>query len=92
MSKMNISGPVCTLQRKSDLCIPRNETARPCSQFPLHVYVSDLYIPTIRPPILLQQIKQTDLNICFEFSMQCLCSVEGACANTLLTYLSTSEQ
>jgi hypothetical protein len=37
-----------TLQRRSDLCIPRNETARPRS-----------FIPG---------------NICFEFSVQYLCS------------------
>jgi hypothetical protein len=29
------------LYRKSDLCIPRNETARPPSSF-IHVYVSNL--------------------------------------------------
>jgi hypothetical protein len=38
-----------TLQRKSDLCAPRKETARPL--FQIHVSVSDLYIPTIGPPI-----------------------------------------
>ena len=37
-----------TLQRRSDLCIPKNETARPRS------FMSG--------------------NICFEFSVQCLCS------------------
>jgi hypothetical protein len=47
-----------TLQRRSDLCIPRNQTARPKSQF-LHsytVYVSDLYIPPISPHIFSSQI------------------------------------
>ncbi len=49
------------LYRKSDLCIPRNETARPRSQF-LHsftVSASDLYIPRISLPIWLQQNRQT---------------------------------
>jgi hypothetical protein len=50
-----------TLQRKSDLCIPRKETARGLSpHFHIHVSVSDLYTPTICPPILLQQNRQTD--------------------------------
>jgi hypothetical protein len=37
------------LYRKSDLCIPKNETARPCSQF-LHSSIRELfvlYIPSI---------------------------------------------
>ncbi len=38
-----------TLQRKSDFCTPRKETARP--QFQIHVSVNDLFIPTIGPPI-----------------------------------------
>jgi hypothetical protein len=41
-----------TASGRSDLCIPRNETARPRSQFYIHVSVSDLYIPMIGPPIL----------------------------------------
>ncbi len=40
------------LQTRSDLCIPRHETARPRSNFHIHVSVSNLYIPTIGPPIL----------------------------------------
>ncbi len=36
-----------TLQRKSDLCIPRKRIARPQSHFNIHVHVSDLYIPRI---------------------------------------------
>ncbi len=68
--------------------------------------VSDLYIPTIGPPIFLQQNKQTDrgdmyidhrnmnvgigtlvavqfhfVNICFEFSVLCLCSAAVANRN-----------
>jgi hypothetical protein len=50
------------LQRRSDLWILRNETGRPRSPFPhsvsvtvFIVSVSDLYIPTIGPPNLLQQ-------------------------------------
>ncbi len=48
------------LQTRSDLCIPRNETARPCSQLPHHVSVSDLYVLFTGPPILLQQVRRTD--------------------------------
>jgi hypothetical protein len=40
-----------TLQRNSDLCIPRKGIARGLSSnFHVHVSVSDLYIPTIGPP------------------------------------------
>jgi hypothetical protein len=50
-----------TLQRKSDLCTLRKETARPQSQnFHIHASVCDLYIPLIVPPIFLQQNRQTD--------------------------------
>jgi hypothetical protein len=51
--KFDFSKSVFTLQkRRSDLCIPRNETARlPPS---IHVSVSELNIPTICPPILQQ--------------------------------------
>jgi hypothetical protein len=42
-----------TLQRNVDLYIPRKGIARP------HVSVSDLNIPTIGPPIFLQQNRQT---------------------------------
>ncbi len=48
------------LQRNFDLCIPREEIARPQSQFHINVSVSDLCIPTIGPPIFLQQNRQTD--------------------------------
>jgi hypothetical protein len=51
---------VYTLQGKSHKCIPFLRIARPQSQFPLHVSVRDLYIPSIGPHILLQQIRQTD--------------------------------
>ncbi len=47
--------PIQTLQRKSDLCIPRNKAARPRSQFHIHVFVSDLYSHAI----LLHQNRQT---------------------------------
>ncbi len=50
------------LYQKSDLCIPRNETARPCSGF-LHSCICErfiLYIPRIGLPIWLQQNRQTD--------------------------------
>jgi hypothetical protein len=52
------------LQRNFGLCNPRKGTARPQSQFPhscaLRMFVSYLYIPTISPPIFLQQNRQTD--------------------------------
>jgi hypothetical protein len=44
------------LYRKSDLCIPRNETARPRSQF-LHSCICERFIYSY---IWLQQNKQTD--------------------------------
>jgi hypothetical protein len=59
--------------------------------FHIHVAVSDLYIPTFGIPIFLQQNRQTDQrnmyfahrnmnvfigNICFKFSVLCLCSVQ----------------
>jgi hypothetical protein len=37
-------GLQATRQRKSHLCIPRKEIARPQSQYQIHVSVSDLYI------------------------------------------------
>jgi hypothetical protein len=40
-----------TLQRRSDLCIPRNETARPRSRHFFHIH-----IPTIGQPILLHKL------------------------------------
>jgi hypothetical protein len=50
------------LQINSDLRTPRKETAWPQSQLPhsCKVSVSDLYNSTIRPPIFLQQNRQTD--------------------------------
>jgi hypothetical protein len=47
-----------TLYRKSDLCIPRNETVRPRSQFLHSVSVSDLYIPRIGLAINRSQIHE----------------------------------
>ncbi len=55
----------------SDLCIPRNETARPryvhnriiiflALSFHIHASVSDLCIPRIGWPILLQENRQAD--------------------------------
>ena len=75
--------------------------------FHIYVYVSDLYIPRIGPPIFLQQNRQTDrgniqiahrhmnveigmglrprnsfsVNIIFEFSVLCLCSVQSNSAS-----------
>jgi hypothetical protein len=45
---------LCTLQKHN------TENCRPQVQFQIHVYVSDLYIPTIRLPILLQENMGTD--------------------------------
>ncbi len=47
-----------TLYRKSDLCMPRNETARP--RYQSLQSVNDLYIPRIALPIWLQQNRHTD--------------------------------
>jgi hypothetical protein len=50
-----------TLQRhNTETNIPRKGIARPQSQFHIHVSVSDLYIPTIGLPILLQKNMWTD--------------------------------
>jgi hypothetical protein len=51
--------PMYALYRTSDLCIPCNETARPCSQLLHYVSMSDLYTPWINLPIWLQQNRQT---------------------------------
>jgi hypothetical protein len=48
-----------TLYRKFETNIPRNETARSRSQPLHHASVSDLYIPTIDLPILLQENRWT---------------------------------
>jgi hypothetical protein len=40
----------------------------------IHVSVTNLYIPMFGPPNLLQQNRQVG-NICFEFSVQCICTV-----------------
>ncbi len=49
-----------TLYQKSDLCISRNETAQPRSQF-LHSSICERFIYSwICPPIWLQQNRQTD--------------------------------
>jgi hypothetical protein len=48
------------LERKSDLCTPRKETARLSPNFHMHASVADLYIPTIGPHIFLPQNRQTD--------------------------------
>jgi hypothetical protein len=39
---------------------PEKEMRGLCSDFHIHVSVSDLYTPTFGPPIVLQQNKQTD--------------------------------
>jgi hypothetical protein len=49
-----------TLQRRSDLCIPRNETV---SSFHIHVSVSDLYIPRIGLPICCSKVGRPILGI-----------------------------
>jgi hypothetical protein len=47
------SASPCTLHRKFEANIPRNETAWHCSQFLYSCAMSDWYIPTIGLPILL---------------------------------------
>jgi hypothetical protein len=54
---------MATPQTRSDLFIPRNETTWTHSHFHIHVSVSALYIPTIGPPIFLQQNRHTDRGI-----------------------------
>jgi hypothetical protein len=51
---------VTTLQRKIHLCNPFLGIARPQSQYPHPVSVSNLYIPRIGQHISLQQNRQTD--------------------------------
>ncbi len=65
------------LQRKSHLCIPRKGIAWPKSHFP-HLCLCERFIYSkIGPHIFLRQNRQTDPgNICFEFSVLCLCSVD----------------
>jgi hypothetical protein len=41
----------------------QNETAGLVPSFHIHVSVSDLHIPTIGPPILLQQNRRTEMNV-----------------------------
>ncbi len=48
------------LQRNFDLCIPRKELRGLSPNFHIHWPESYLYIPTIGPPIFLQQNMQTD--------------------------------
>jgi hypothetical protein len=47
-----------TLYRKSDLCIPRNETERPHPY--IHLSMRDLHIPRVGLPIWMKQNRQTD--------------------------------
>jgi hypothetical protein len=50
-----------TLQRKSQLCIPRKGILHGLSpSFHIHVSVRDLYIPRIGPYVFLQKNRQTD--------------------------------
>jgi hypothetical protein len=53
-------GRVDTLYQKSDLCIPRYETARSCSQFLLSCICERFVYSRIKLPIWLQQKRQTD--------------------------------
>jgi hypothetical protein len=64
----------CTLDRK---CIPRNETARPRSHSYIHVSVSDLYIPRIGLPILLQPTGKQNIIILFWKKRGCAVSFLG---------------
>ncbi len=49
-----------TPQRRSDLCIPGNQTVWPHSKFHIHRSTSDLYIPRIGPSVLLHPNRHTD--------------------------------
>jgi hypothetical protein len=53
---------VCSpaLQRKSDLCTPEKKLRGLSPNFHIHVSVRNLCIPTIGPPIVLQQNRQTN--------------------------------
>jgi hypothetical protein len=82
-----------TMQRRSDICFPRNETARTCSQF-LHpcvcqrfIYLGSVHLffnadPDPDPApfsswsgALAVRIHDVGIgNICFDFSVLCLCS------------------
>ncbi len=53
----------CALQRKSHLCIPFLGIARPQSNFPIHVSVSDLYIPRIGQHISCSRIGRSMMGI-----------------------------
>ncbi len=65
------------LQTRSDLCIPRNETLRPRSQFPhscTFVHICERFIHIFpqsvrgtRPRSLISE------NICYTFSVYCVC-------------------
>ncbi len=49
-----------TLQRKFDYVFPERELRGLITNFYIHISVSDLYIPTIGPPIFLQPSRQAD--------------------------------
>ncbi len=51
---------VSTLQSNFDLCFPEKEQCGLSPNLDIHVSVSNLHIPTISPPIFLQQNRQTD--------------------------------
>jgi hypothetical protein len=51
----------CILQTRSDLCIPRNETVRPRSQFPHSCIRERIIYSQDQSTYLLQQKKQTDI-------------------------------
>jgi hypothetical protein len=59
---MDISSHCKDTNRKFDTKIPRKGIARPHSQFPHSLSVSDLYIPRIGLPIL-QELCRTILGI-----------------------------
>ncbi len=70
-----------TLQTRSDLYVfPEIKLPGLVLNFHIHVSaVSDLYIPMIGPPYLLQELGTKPRsfisgNICFKFAVQCLCS------------------
>ncbi len=59
-AKEKVKSTNIKLQRRSDLCIPRNEPSQPCSQFP-HSCICERFIYSqYRSPFFLQHNRKTD--------------------------------
>jgi hypothetical protein len=74
------SDSVSAIQTRSDLCVPRNETARPrsciCERF---IYSHDRSTKELGTT----PCKFISGNICFKFSVQCLCRVSFQSSSTV---------